>query len=576
MLIAVPSSQSGTISKVYAVGGLGGGGRGPPVDGAGAIVEKFDVKSGVWERAGKVDEALEGKLLRSNHAAAVVASKLFVFGGESPDGTYLDDVLVMDLETEKWSVMEVAGKVPAPRSGHSATAIGDLIYIVGGRSAEKVFSGVHVLDTKAKSWIVPLVAGPLLPKSLYAHTAHALSPTRILILGGCLGHDAASSEIWFLEVDTPYVREKRDAAGEGITVIAWSRGSFLQSPRPVVICGPSGVGKGTLISRLMKDFPTKCGFSVSHTTRKPRVGEEDGVHYNFTTREAMEAEIREGRFLEKADVHGNLYGTSVAAVKKVTDSGKVCILDIDVQGAEQVRAHPDIDAVFVFIQPPSFEELEKRLRGRGTESEEQIQKRLKNARAELEKGKDSSLFPNSIVNDDLDAAYHKLKKFLDFGPKKEAAAGTENAKGTVPNRTTAESPREVESEEEEEDLGEDAAQSRWAHAAVRTMGSKIIFHGGCSKEHAFLDDLHVLETRNITGGAPGITRGLEWEECEEVPQSLWASFLSALRLSFSQRPVPRHSHQAVVLSEKRILYSGGTTHDESVEADSFLLTLQRI
>jgi hypothetical protein len=99
--------------------------------------------------------------------------------------------------------------------------------------------------------------------------------------------------------------------------------TVAEPPQPVVICGPSGVGKGTLIGKLMKDHPDKFGFSVSHTTRSPRVREIDGVHYHFASRPVMAQEIKEGKFLESAEVHGNLYGTSLAAVQAVADAGKV-------------------------------------------------------------------------------------------------------------------------------------------------------------------------------------------------------------------------------------------------------------
>lgn len=100
--------------------------------------------------------------------------------------------------------------------------------------------------------------------------------------------------------------------------------------KPVVISGPSGVGKGTLIAMLMKEFPTMFGFSVSHTTRAPRGMEKDGIHYHFTERSVMEAEIKDGKFLEFASVHGNLYGTSIEAVEVVADSGKVTNLGFSV------------------------------------------------------------------------------------------------------------------------------------------------------------------------------------------------------------------------------------------------------
>lgn len=180
------------------------------------------------------------------------------------------------------------------------------------------------------------------------------------------------------------------------------------SPRPVVVCGPSGVGKGTLIEMLMKKFSgDQFGFSVSHTTRQPRPGEEDGVHYNFSTVEAMKKEIDEGKFIESAEVHGKYYGTSVAAVESVQKSGKICILDIDVQGAQSVKKS-SLDPIYMFISPPSQEELEKRLRGRGTESEESVQKRLGAAAKELEYGQQDGNFDRIFVNDDLQKTFDEI------------------------------------------------------------------------------------------------------------------------------------------------------------------------
>lgn len=122
-------------------------------------------------------------------------------------------------------------------------------------------------------------------------------------------------------MDTPYVREQKKVVGA--EVVAWSKGVIGNVEKPVVITGPSGVGKGTLISMLMKEFPSMFGFSVSHTTRAPRPMEKDGVHYHFTERSVMEKAIKDGKFLEFASVHGNLYGTSVEAVEAVADAGKV-------------------------------------------------------------------------------------------------------------------------------------------------------------------------------------------------------------------------------------------------------------
>ncbi|KAI8109389.1 hypothetical protein M9434_000673 [Picochlorum sp. BPE23] len=181
-----------------------------------------------------------------------------------------------------------------------------------------------------------------------------------------------------------------------------------QLPSVLVIVGPSGVGKGTLVDKLLEGNGDKYGFSCSHTTRKPREGEQDGVHYHFTSKEDFERGIEEGKFIEYAHVHNNIYGTSFDAVKAVQQSGKCCILDIDVQGARQVRAS-DLSAIVVFIAPPSLEELEKRLRGRGTESEEQIQVRSTQAKVEMDSLQEKGLYDAVIVNDSVDDCFEKLK-----------------------------------------------------------------------------------------------------------------------------------------------------------------------
>lgn len=122
-------------------------------------------------------------------------------------------------------------------------------------------------------------------------------------------------------MDTEFVRAQKKILGT--EVVAWSRGVVGDVKKPIVISGPSGVGKGTLISKLMKEFPSMFGFSVSHTTRAPRDKEINGVHYHFAERSLMEEEIKGGKFLEFANVHGNLYGTSIEAVEVVADAGKV-------------------------------------------------------------------------------------------------------------------------------------------------------------------------------------------------------------------------------------------------------------
>jgi guanylate kinase len=142
--------------------------------------------------------------------------------------------------------------------------------------------------------------------------------------------------------------------------------------------------------------PLFIQFSISHTTRKPREGEKDGVHYNFTTVDEIKKEIEAGKFVEYAEVHGNYYGTSVAAVQTVQEQGKICLLDIDIQGAQNVKKS-DLDALYIFIAPPSMEELERRLRGRGTESEDAIVRRLGNAKAEMDYGAGEGNFDCVLV-----------------------------------------------------------------------------------------------------------------------------------------------------------------------------------
>ena len=188
-------------------------------------------------------------------------------------------------------------------------------------------------------------------------------------------------------------------------------GSFPIKLAPLVFAGPSGVGKGTLVKKLMDKWPLLFGFSVSHTTRAPRVGEEDGIHYNFSDRETMEAGIARGEFIEHAAVHTNFYGTSVAAVDKVQSAGKICILDIDIQGVQSVK-RSSVECKYIFIMPPSVADLESRLRGRGTETEEKLQVRLKNAVGEMEFGQAPGNFDAVIVNADLEAAFQEIVSVL--------------------------------------------------------------------------------------------------------------------------------------------------------------------
>lgn len=186
---------------------------------------------------------------------------------------------------------------------------------------------------------------------------------------------------------------------------------MVARPNAVVIAGPSGVGKGTLIKKLREEFPDVFGFSVSHTTRPMRDGEQDGVHYHFTTVPEMKEAIAAGSFIEHAEVHGKFYGTSFASVEAVRDKGQVCIIEIDVQGCRLVRERK-LPAKFIFIAPPSMEELEARLRGRGTEDEATVLKRLANARTEMQARDEPGLFDAIVINNNLESAYADLKAQL--------------------------------------------------------------------------------------------------------------------------------------------------------------------
>ncbi|WPH01910.1 guanylate kinase [Acrodontium crateriforme] len=180
-------------------------------------------------------------------------------------------------------------------------------------------------------------------------------------------------------------------------------------PRPIVVSGPSGSGKSTLLGRLFKEYPDRFGFSVSHTTRAPRGTEQDGVEYYFTTKEAFTKLVEENGFVENAQFGSNFYGTSIQAVKNVAEKGKTCILDIEMEGAKQVKK-TDLNARFLFLQPPSVEVLEQRLRGRATDKEEDIKLRLAQAVKEIEWSQ-TGFHDQIIVNDDLEKAWAEFKAF---------------------------------------------------------------------------------------------------------------------------------------------------------------------
>jgi guanylate kinase len=192
--------------------------------------------------------------------------------------------------------------------------------------------------------------------------------------------------------------------------------------RPLIMSGPSGVGKSTLLKRLLEEYPDKFGFSVSHTTRSPRPGEVDAVHYHFVERDMFQSHLKTGTFfIEHASFSSNLYGTSFAAVQTVQASGRRCILDIEAQGIKQVKAHPlSLNPVYLFVSPPSVESLKARLAGRGTETDDSTRKRLEMAIRELRYAKgldgdvkeDGNVHDMIIVNEEgkLEEAYEKFKR----------------------------------------------------------------------------------------------------------------------------------------------------------------------
>lgn len=174
-----------------------------------------------------------------------------------------------------------------------------------------------------------------------------------------------------------------------------------------IICGPSGVGKGTVVSRLLEADPTLY-FSVSATTRAPRAGEADGVHYHFLTREKFQEWIDAGDFLEHAQFVGNFYGTPRRYVDEAMDQGRDVLLDIEIQGAEQIHQKRP-EAVRIYIAPPSWEELERRLTGRGTEDTEKVRSRLARGREEFAAARD---FDYLVINDTVDHAVAEIRAIM--------------------------------------------------------------------------------------------------------------------------------------------------------------------
>ena len=175
----------------------------------------------------------------------------------------------------------------------------------------------------------------------------------------------------------------------------------------IVLSGPSGVGKSTVIAELLGQRPN-IYFSVSYTTRQPRVGEQDGVNYNFVSRQEFERMIAEDELLEYAEYVDNYYGTSLKAIRDRLGAGTDVLLDIEVQGAAKVK-HRCPDALFIFIIPPSFEELSRRLHKRNTDSEDVISDRLEKARVEF---REIPNYDYLVINDKVSGAVEEIEAIL--------------------------------------------------------------------------------------------------------------------------------------------------------------------
>lgn len=175
----------------------------------------------------------------------------------------------------------------------------------------------------------------------------------------------------------------------------------------IVVSGPSGAGKSTVIARLMREDPDVV-FSVSATTRPPRAGEIDGKSYFFVTREKFQSMVENGELLEHAEYVGNCYGTPKAPVLASLKAGKSVLFDIEVQGAAQIKAQCP-EAILIFVVPSDFSQIEKRLRARGTDSEEKIQGRLMQARRECER---ATNYDYVVLNDDPDRAADEMRSII--------------------------------------------------------------------------------------------------------------------------------------------------------------------
>jgi guanylate kinase len=191
---------------------------------------------------------------------------------------------------------------------------------------------------------------------------------------------------------------------------------FAGPGKMLVISGPSGSGKSTICKRLLTD--PRVEFSISATTRAPRAGEVDGREYWFIDRDQFLEKVERGEFIEHAEVHGNLYGTLRPPIEAAIRAGKVSLLEIDVQGANQLRAL-GVPGIYVFVAPPSFEELRRRLVRRGTESPEVLERRLHKAEDEW---RERVRYDHVVVNDDLERAVGEIRELAGLSAPAQGGA----------------------------------------------------------------------------------------------------------------------------------------------------------
>eukprot|EP00826_Nyctotherus_ovalis_P057652 TRINITY_DN7891_c0_g1_i1.p1 TRINITY_DN7891_c0_g1~~TRINITY_DN7891_c0_g1_i1.p1 ORF type:complete len:286 (-),score=90.69 TRINITY_DN7891_c0_g1_i1:114-971(-) len=206
------------------------------------------------------------------------------------------------------------------------------------------------------------------------------------------------------------LREPRDVAAFARTYFDSFdlRASYF---KPLVISGPSAVGKGTLIRMLLKEFPDAFELSVSYTTRDPRPGEVHGKDYYFIKISQFNDMVRQNMFVEHCVVHGNLYGTAKSEITRITKDHRICIIEIDVEGAKKVQSS-GVEANFMFVNPPSMRTLMDRILKRGTETRAAVEIRMENAKGEVSFANSSMLYRYKLVNDVLEKSYKEFKEMI--------------------------------------------------------------------------------------------------------------------------------------------------------------------